>query len=45
VMFQISRCLTWCKIWIRLCVREGQVRVPAEVVRSVTCNQSAMLQI
>jgi hypothetical protein len=28
----------------RLRVREGQVRVPAEVVRSVTCNQSVMLQ-
>jgi len=29
----------------RLRVREGQVRVPAEVVRAVTCNQSVMLQI
>jgi hypothetical protein len=29
----------------RLRVSEGQVRVPAEVVRSVTCNQSVMLQI
>ncbi len=29
----------------RLRVREGQVRVPAEVVRSVACNQSVMLQI
>ncbi len=29
----------------RLRVREGQVGVPAEVVRAVTCNQSVMLQI
>jgi hypothetical protein len=29
----------------RLRVREGQVRVPAEVVRAVTCNQSVMLRI
>ncbi len=29
----------------RLRVREGQVRIPAEVVRAVTCNQSVMLQM
>ncbi len=28
-----------------LSVREGQVGVPAEVVRAVACNQSVMLQI